>query len=142
MQNILYTNYIYEIKPGDNLWLISQRFAVPIHSLIMSNPHLNPNNLYVGQRIHIPGIKKTQMPQKNKNAYTKAEVNLYNTFRLLWEQHVFWTRLAIISTINGLGDEDVVSKRLLKNAVKVFEKKIGCPGFRCSAAVKKPFQKA
>jgi hypothetical protein len=35
--------------------------------------------------------------------------------RLLWEQHVLWTRLTIISIVFGLPDVDHVTNRLLRN---------------------------
>jgi hypothetical protein len=34
---------------------------------------------------------------------------------MLWEQHVTWTRLTIISIVEGLQDVDVVTARLLRN---------------------------
>ena len=42
-------------------------------------------------------------------------INLNNTLRKLWEQHVMWTRSFIISTADGLGDLDFVTERLLRN---------------------------
>lgn len=42
-------------------------------------------------------------------------INLINTFRQLWEQHVMWTRSFIISTASNLGDLQLVTKRLLRN---------------------------
>lgn len=44
-----------------------------------------------------------------------AESNLEDTFRMLWEQHVVWTRLTILSIIFGLPDENLVTNRLLRN---------------------------
>ena len=41
--------------------------------------------------------------------------NLLSQLRLLWSQHVYWTRFFIISTAAGLGDLDPVTKRLLRN---------------------------
>lgn len=35
--------------------------------------------------------------------------------RKLWTQHVYWTRLFIISTLSNLGDLEVVTNRLLCN---------------------------
>src|SRR5689334_12914009 len=35
--------------------------------------------------------------------------------RLLWEQHVVWTRLTILSIVFGLPDVDLVTNRLLRN---------------------------
>ncbi|NLT15420.1 MAG: acetylglutamate kinase [Clostridiales bacterium] len=38
-----------------------------------------------------------------------------DSLRTLWEQHVFWTRLFIISAAFSLPDLDLVTKRLLRN---------------------------
>jgi hypothetical protein len=48
---------------------------------------------------------------------TKAEVDLMNNIRMLWEQHGAWTRMAITSMVFGLPDEDLVINRLLQNPV-------------------------
>ncbi|MGI5892156.1 MAG: acetylglutamate kinase [Bacillota bacterium] len=47
--------------------------------------------------------------------YSPDQVNLMDTLRKLWEQHVMWTRSFIISTVANLGDLDLVTKRLLRN---------------------------
>lgn len=46
---------------------------------------------------------------------SKAHADLMNHLRMLWEQHVTWTRLAIISIVFSLPDEELVIKRLLRN---------------------------
>jgi hypothetical protein len=54
----------------------------------------------------------------NKWMYQTAnygQMNLMNEFRKLWEEHVVWTRLFIISALAGLPDLDVTTKRLLRN---------------------------
>lgn len=51
----------------------------------------------------------------NNICYTQYQVELLNQLRLLWSQHVFWTRSFIISTSADLGDLDAVTKRLLQN---------------------------
>lgn len=51
----------------------------------------------------------------------EEEINLRVYMRLLWAQHVYWTRMAIISIIKELPDEEATTKRLLRNA-KDFER--------------------
>jgi len=46
---------------------------------------------------------------------SKAKVDLNNVMRMLWEQHIAWTRMTIISIIKDLPDVDSVTKRLLRN---------------------------
>lgn len=45
----------------------------------------------------------------------KNQINLFNIFRKLWAEHVFWTRAFIISTASGLEDLEPVTERLLRN---------------------------
>jgi hypothetical protein len=47
---------------------------------------------------------------------SRAEVQLNQEFRTLWEQHVAWTRMLIISISEVLRDEKQVTDRLLRNA--------------------------
>jgi hypothetical protein len=52
----------------------------------------------------------------NSSDYShKSVLKLNNDFRIFWEEHVFWTRLFIISLIEGLPDLDATTKRLLQN---------------------------
>jgi LysM repeat protein len=43
----------YTVQPGDNLFRISLRFGVTMHSLIVNNHIWNPNVIYVGQVLRI-----------------------------------------------------------------------------------------
>jgi hypothetical protein len=49
--------------------------------------------------------------------FTKAQVDLRNHFRMLWEQHDVWTRSTISSLVFNLPDVDPVIARLLRNPV-------------------------
>ncbi len=44
-----------------------------------------------------------------------TQINIINTFRKLWEQHIMWTRSFIISTAADLADLEIVTERLLRN---------------------------
>ncbi|MCM3757377.1 acetylglutamate kinase [Sporosarcina aquimarina] len=46
----------------------------------------------------------------------KQKVSLKSSMRLVWEQHVYWTRMTIISMVFGLPDVDSTTNRLLQNA--------------------------
>jgi len=43
------------------------------------------------------------------------QLNLMNTLRKLWEQHVWWTRSFIISVASDIEDLELVTDRLLRN---------------------------
>lgn len=49
------------------------------------------------------------------NCYNSQQLYLMNQLRQLWTQHVYWTRLFIVSTVFGLPDLEPVTNRLLQN---------------------------
>lgn len=49
------------------------------------------------------------------NKHTNHQIALLNMLRELWEQHVYWTRFFIISTVSDLEDLKNVTNRLLQN---------------------------
>lgn len=51
----------------------------------------------------------------SKCGYTLRQVEIKNNLRMLWEQHVHWTRSFIISTAADLDDLSEVTQRLLRN---------------------------
>ncbi|MEC1524830.1 LysM peptidoglycan-binding domain-containing protein [Neobacillus niacini] len=51
----------YQIKSGDQIWKIARRFRTDISSILSANPGLNPNQLTVGQMIHIPSPIKLKI---------------------------------------------------------------------------------
>ena len=107
----------YTVRPGDSLWLIAQRFQKTTQDILSANPMLNKDNLHIGQTICIPSGRSPHRtgspptPQK----ISKPEQTLSNLMRLLWEQHVYWTRLFLVSTAFGLPDTQLVTNRLLRN---------------------------
>lgn len=101
----------YTIHPSDTLWLIAQRFHTTVNAIAAVNPGINLNNLYIGQVICIPSEYEYPSPM----GISIAASGLSNHLRMLWEQHVVWTRLAIISMVFDLPDIGYVTNRLLRN---------------------------
>ena len=108
---------IHTVQPNDNLYRIARRYNTTVGAIIAANPGVDLNTLYIGQRINIwPGYNS---PNRFYSAecITQAEFNLSNNIRLLWEQHITWTRLTIISMVFNLPDVELVTQRLLRNPV-------------------------
>ncbi|HBE13212.1 MAG TPA: acetylglutamate kinase, partial [Clostridiales bacterium] len=55
--------------------------------------------------------------QIQNNNISCKQMQLCNTLRRLWMEHVMWTRSFILSTAFDSGDLDAVTKRLLQNPV-------------------------
>ncbi|MED4750711.1 LysM peptidoglycan-binding domain-containing protein [Brevibacillus choshinensis] len=60
-------------------------------------------------------ISDARAHQNHCICMSKQEDELRKMFRTLWEQHVAWTRMVIISIAGSLPDEDLTTKRLLRN---------------------------
>ncbi len=101
----------YTVQPGDSLWLIARRFQKTMQEIMSANPMLDKDNLRIGQIICIPYAGSPPPSQ----SISKTEQTLSNRMRLLWEQHVYWTRLFLVSTAFGLPDTQLVANRLLRN---------------------------
>jgi tyrosinase len=54
----------YVVQPGDTLSGIAQRFGVSLQALEAANPQIpDPNRIFPGQVIHIPGTRRTYVVQ-------------------------------------------------------------------------------
>lgn len=73
------------------------------------------SNLYTEQKNRIisgNNLNATQCLSKDGN---RGKEVLNNHLRLLWEQHVYWTRMFLVSVAFDLPDKDFVTNRLLRN---------------------------
>ena len=107
--------YPYTVRPGDSLWNIANRFHTTVQEIASINPGLDSNNLRIGQTICIPQKHGRTPVLPYAKVISKAEQTWSNHMRLLWEQHVYWTRMVILSMAFGLPDTEFVTNRLLRN---------------------------
>jgi hypothetical protein len=62
------------------------------------------------------GGETMKKPWFNDSCISEQEFRLSNAMRLVWEQHVYWTRLTINSIAFNSPDLDANTARLLRNA--------------------------
>lgn len=54
--------HVYTVRYGDTLYSIARRFGVSVQAITRANGITNPNRIYVGQRLIIPGGGSTLPP--------------------------------------------------------------------------------
>ena len=60
-ENELSTYDPIKLKLEILLWKIAQRFDTSVSSILIENPNVDPNALYIGQRLNIPSPNKLRM---------------------------------------------------------------------------------
>lgn len=116
---------LYTIRPGDTLYNLAIQYCTTVQDLIDTNLALEPYNLRVGQQIYIyPGYNNFS----NDYWISINQFNLQRNMDLVWEQHIMWTRMFLISVAESLADLEPTKARLLKNpkdTADVFRKYYG-----------------
>lgn len=136
----------YTIRPYDTIWMLAQVFNTTVDSILDLNPGIEPRNLMIGQVVTIrPGYQSypsySDSPFGNASQGMQDDgmdddimdedrmnndmmdddmsgnsSDLVDYFRLLWEQHVAWTRMAVMGIVHQLPEADKILQRLLRNA--------------------------
>ncbi|NMD72523.1 L,D-transpeptidase family protein [Bacillus sp. DNRA2] len=69
---------IHIVKTGETLYQISRDYRTPYSEIVRANPGINPNVLYPGQRINIPGIPPSHtIPYKIEVSVNQRWLRLY-----------------------------------------------------------------
>lgn len=100
-------NIVHIVQPGDTFYRLAQRYQTTVPKIIMDNPGINPYNLQVGTRLNI-------CAGPDMNTVRADEMDLNNDMRRAWTQHMYWTRMFMVSLFNDLPNIGEVSKRLLQ----------------------------
>lgn len=110
----------YTIRPYDTLWMLAQVFNTSADSIVELNSGIDPWNLQIGQVITIdPGLQQYSLMEDmftdNEEEMNGLLADLMNYMHILWEEHVIWTRMAIMGLVHNLPETDLILKRLLRN---------------------------
>lgn len=109
----------YVISQGDNLYQLARYYQTTVPHILSLNPNIDPYNLQIGSSLIIcPGEGfHGLLDNQNLPACPNfgKQINLINSMRLRWSQHVYWTRMLLISIAERLKDVDAVTARLMRN---------------------------
>src|SRR5688500_7543917 len=125
--------FLHNANPGN--WPLDQmKMGMKMHldlTLNEATNHLKGNYTadvadYDKVHEHILGLADTlasgiinQFPNSFTALESDAEMTLNVTMRKLWEDHITWTRLFIVSAAAGLPDLEATTQRLLANQVDI-----------------------
>lgn len=109
----------YVIKQDDNLYHLAQYFHTTVPMILSQNANLDPYNLQIGSAITICPGERFLMQHSNPNPMAcpnpSMQMGLIKNMRLAWEQHVYWTRMLLISIAERLKDQSGVTAKILQN---------------------------
>ncbi|MGX6444198.1 L,D-transpeptidase family protein [Neobacillus sp. K501] len=101
---------IHIVKPGDTLYQLSLDYRVSLRRLYAANPGINHQQLYIGQRIEIPGL-----PDPNTIPYTiqisigKRRLSLYKSGKFV---KVYPIAVGKMLTATPTGDFVIVNRQM------------------------------
>jgi len=107
----------HRINYGDNLYSLAIYYNTTVEAILSMNRNINPYNLRIGDIIKI--CPNSNNRPNEKICITQNAMNLSDEMNTLWEQHVFWTILFLISVAENLKDLNETEKRLLRNSVDI-----------------------
>lgn len=101
------------VRYGDTVYRLAQYYNTTVEEIIANNRNVNPYNLQIGSVLKI--CPNTIYQPDNDMCITQKELDLSDEMNTIWEQHVFWTRLLLISIASNLNDLKPTENRLLRN---------------------------
>lgn len=125
MVNVMNGTIRYTIRPYDTIWMLAQVFNTTVDDIMELNPGIDPRNLQIGQVVSLsPGYQNVISPSNPEDIQEEMDDDVKDVgdmedllcyFHMLWEQHVVWTRMAVMAIIHDLPEKDMIIERLLRN---------------------------
>ena len=94
---------IHIVKRGENLFRIALRYGVTYQVLAAANGIANPNHVYVGQRLVIPGHGSTPSPAPSGQTYTVRPGDTLSAIALRFGVSM-WT----LAQVNGIHNPSLI----------------------------------
>ena len=102
------TGTAYIVQAGDTLFSIARRYGVSVNDLATANGLLNPNLIYVGQAIKIPGasaVTPTATPSANSTPPTTNRIHVVLSGETLFRIALrYGTTVQSLATANNLSN--------------------------------------
>lgn len=92
---------IYVVQPGDTLTTIARRQNTSVDALIAANGLRNPNQIYIGQRLRLPGAARAA-PASPATSGQSHVVQRGETLGLIARR--YGTTVRALAALNGLSD--------------------------------------
>lgn len=109
------------VREGDSFYNIARMHRMPMEVLMAQNPGLDPYNLQVGTEIVICMDGSVDTENQGNGMDWETVMSVSNEMREAWAQHVYWTRMLIISIAERLQDQTEVTNRLMQNPEEMAE---------------------
>lgn len=98
---------VYVVRTGDTLGRIAARFGVSVSALAKANGIANPNRIYIGQRLVIPGAGGSPSAPAPSPAPATSSIHIVQPGDTLSKIAVrYRTTVAALAAANGLANPD------------------------------------
>lgn len=119
---------VHTVQSGDSLYKLSRQYKTTVTELILGNPGVNPYNLQVGMKLTICPGEGYEQPDGSEgmeeggaggNPPSNAVNNLIWDMRKAWLNHVYTTRMYLMSVDADAKDQQQAEEQALEAADEI-----------------------
>jgi murein DD-endopeptidase MepM/ murein hydrolase activator NlpD len=102
-------NFIYIVQPGDTLMLIALHYNLTLADIILSNKLSNPNLIFPGQQLILPGVAPPTPPPTATSPTSSDQTHLVQPGETLFSiANAYGVSIGTIVAANDLANPDVI----------------------------------